>query len=68
MRMMFASDNYDSTEWPHLNNPVDDAKSIAQELRNFYGFHAEVYENQTYSGIKTPFGGRLPEAALQAQR
>ncbi len=50
--VMFASDNYDSKDWPHLNNPVDDAKSIARELHNFYGFHAEVYENQTYSGIK----------------
>jgi hypothetical protein len=50
--VMFASDNYDSADWPHLNNPVDDAKSIARELHNFYGFHAEVYENQTYSAIK----------------
>ncbi len=50
--VMFASDNYDSKDWPHLNNPVDDAQSIARELRNFYGFHAEVYENQTYSGVK----------------
>ncbi len=50
--VMFASDNYDSPDWPHLNNPVDDAKSIAQELHTFYGFHAEVYENQTYSAIK----------------
>lgn len=50
--ILFASDNYDSAEWPHLNNPIDDAKSIAQELRTFYGFHAEVYENQTYNGIK----------------
>jgi hypothetical protein len=50
--VMFASDNYDAKDWPHLNNPVDDAKSIAQELHTFYGFHAEVYENQTYSAIK----------------
>jgi hypothetical protein len=50
--VMFASDNYDAKDWPHLNNPVDDAKSIARELHNFYGFHAEVYENQTYSAIK----------------
>ena len=50
--VMFASDNYDAKDWPHLNNPIDDAKSIARELHTFYGFHAEVYENQTYSGIK----------------
>ena len=42
-------------DWPHLNNPIDDAKSIAQELRTFYGFHTDVYENQTYNGIKHIF-------------
>ena len=41
--LLFATDDYD--HWPHLNNPVDDARTIANELKNFYGFETEVLEN-----------------------
>ena len=53
--VMFATDNYDSKEWPHLNNPVLDAKNIAQELEAYYGFQTKVYENQTFTGIRQTF-------------
>jgi hypothetical protein len=49
--VMFATDKYDSKEWPHLNNPISDAHAVAQELENMYGFHTKVYENQTAEGI-----------------
>jgi hypothetical protein len=58
--VLFGSDNYTAPEWPHLNNPIDDANSIAQELQAFYGFDAKVLRDQTSSGVKELFiGDRL---------
>jgi hypothetical protein len=34
--LLFATDDYDY--WPHLNNPLQDAHTIADELRNNYSF------------------------------
>jgi hypothetical protein len=53
--VMFATDEYVSKDWPHLNNPVLDAKNIARELEAYYGFHTKVYENQTAAGIMQIF-------------
>jgi caspase domain-containing protein len=50
--LMFASDDYDAADWPHLNNPVHDARAIALELRKFYGFQTDLRENQTAQAIK----------------
>lgn len=41
--LFFATDDYD--HWPRLNNPVNDARSVANELKNYYGFETEVIEN-----------------------
>jgi uncharacterized caspase-like protein len=42
--LLFATDEYD--HWPRLNNPIDDARAIADELKNYYGFETEVLENR----------------------
>jgi uncharacterized caspase-like protein len=42
--LLFATDDYD--HWPRLNNPIDDARAIADELKNYYGFETEVLENR----------------------
>lgn len=43
--LLFGSDTYDS--WSALDNPVNDVRTIAGELRNSYGFVTEVLENPT---------------------
>ncbi len=63
--VLFAADDYDSPDWPHLNNPIDDAQSIAQELRAFYGFQADVYQNQSFGGIKHILTEDLPKKSFK---
>ncbi len=41
--LFFATDKYDY--WNDLVNPVEDANTIAKELREKYGFEVEVVEN-----------------------
>jgi hypothetical protein len=43
--LIFATDKYD--HWDDLVNPVNDAHSIATELKSRYGFEVEVVENPT---------------------
>ncbi len=38
--LLFATDNYSG--WPSLKNPVNDARAIARELEQSYGFKVEV--------------------------
>ncbi len=41
--LIFATDKYDY--WDDLVNPVDDARSIANELKERYGFEVDMVEN-----------------------
>ncbi len=43
--VLFATDEYDS--WDKLGNPVNDAKTIADELKKTYGFEVEIVNNPT---------------------
>ena len=45
--LLFGTDHYD--EWNDLFNPVKDAETIAEELKNNYGFETEVVTNATTS-------------------
>jgi uncharacterized caspase-like protein len=45
--LLFGTDEYD--EWNNLYNPVNDAETIAEELKNNYGFKTEVVTNATTS-------------------
>jgi hypothetical protein len=43
--LIFATDNYD--HWDDLVNPVNDGETIAKELKEKYGFEAEIIKNAT---------------------
>ncbi len=43
--LVFATDQYDN--WSDLVNPVFDSKTIANELKNTYGYKVEMIENAT---------------------
>ncbi|MFM7329393.1 MAG: caspase domain-containing protein [Bacteroidota bacterium] len=47
--LIFASDKYD--HWSGLVNPVFDSRTIADELRNTYGFKVEMIENASQSEV-----------------
>lgn len=47
--VLFATDEYET--WGDLTNPVNDAKTIAQELEEAYGFQVEVVINNTIDDI-----------------
>lgn len=49
--VLFATDNYDT--WGDLVNPVNDAKTLAKELEENYGFQVEVVIDNTVSDILT---------------
>ncbi len=43
--ILFATDDYE--EWQDLNNPIKDAKALAEELEAAYGFQVEVITDAT---------------------
>lgn len=47
--LLFATDKYDN--WDDLVNPIDDARAIAQELREKYGFEVELIENPNVEDV-----------------
>jgi len=47
--ILFATDEYDS--WSDLANPIFDAETIADELKDSYGFKVEILRNPTAQEI-----------------
>ena len=47
--LLFATDEYD--EWGNLTNPINDARTIARELKEYYGFNVELVEDFTQSEV-----------------
>lgn len=47
--LIFATDEYD--HWNDLVNPVFDARTIANELKNTYGYQVEMVENATQEHV-----------------
>ena len=47
--LLFATNNYE--DWSDLVNPVNDAREIARELKESYGFKVELIENATKEKI-----------------
>lgn len=41
--LLIATDEYES--WPKLSNPINDARTIARELKETYGFETQLVEN-----------------------
>lgn len=52
--LFFATDQYDN--WPDLVNPVEDAHSIADVLKNKYGFDVEIVENANIEEVFIKLG------------
>ena len=48
--LLFATDEFD--EWDDLNNPVNDARAIAKELEQNYGYTVELITNPSRSEIQ----------------
>src|SRR5713101_5179481 len=44
--LLFGTDKYDN--WNALANPVLDARTIGDVLKNVYGFEVQLFENPTY--------------------
>ncbi|MEN0049620.1 MAG: SUMF1/EgtB/PvdO family nonheme iron enzyme [Bacteroidota bacterium] len=50
--LFFAVDDYHNhADYNNLRNPIKDAKAIAKELEEIYGFEAKVYENPSRTKI-----------------
>lgn len=55
--LLFATDDYESSGWDNLSNPIYDAETIRTELKERYGFHVELIKNP----IKKEITGKLYE-------
>jgi len=49
--LLIAGDEYDNKSWPQLSNPVFDATSLAQELKEGYDFETQMVTNPTRKDI-----------------
>lgn len=49
--LLFAIDEYDDDKWKDLTNPINDARAIAFELEESYGFNVELIENFTQDEV-----------------
>jgi hypothetical protein len=58
--LLFATNNYD--DWQDLTNPVNDAKTIAEELEKNYGFKVDLVINATSEQVML----KLREYALKS--
>lgn len=47
--LLFATDKYDN--WDDLVNPIHDARTIAKELKEKYGFEVDLVENPTVEQV-----------------
>jgi WD40 repeat protein len=47
--VFFAIDKYDY--WNSLTNPINDAQTIADEIKNNYGFKTEIIKNPNFESI-----------------
>ena len=40
--LIIANQNYTDPSWPKLNNPINDARALETELKNWYGFEVRL--------------------------
>jgi uncharacterized caspase-like protein/Tol biopolymer transport system component len=50
--LIFANSDYDSSSWPHLPNPHNDAVDLKEVLESQYGFAVDLLENKSKSEIE----------------
>ncbi|MCB0566206.1 MAG: caspase family protein [Lewinellaceae bacterium] len=51
--LFFAVEEYENPDWKDLKNPINDAESIAKELREIYSFQTEIHRNPTKGEIES---------------
>ena len=50
--LFFAVDDYrDNNKYNNLRNPIKDAKALAKELKEMYGFETYIYENPSQEKV-----------------
>lgn len=49
--LVVGTDNYKGKGWKKLNNPVKDARAVADELANSYGFEVQLLEDKPMDSI-----------------
>lgn len=52
--LLIATDDYDA--WTRLSNPIHDARAIATDLQEIYGFETELLENPTRGQVHDVLG------------
>jgi Caspase domain len=58
--LIIATDDYDDKSWPHLQNPVNDARTIADELKTNYGYvEPDLLFNATLDDVSTKLASYL---------
>jgi len=49
--LIIGTDTYSGNGWNNLSNPVKDARAVADELKNNYGFEVQLLENKPLDSI-----------------
>lgn len=49
--LVIGTDNYQAKDWKKLNNPVHDARAVADELSKSYGFEVQLMEDKPRDSI-----------------
>lgn len=49
--LVVGTDNYQAKDWKKLNNPVHDARAVADELSKSYGFEVQLLEDKPRDSI-----------------
>jgi Caspase domain/WG containing repeat len=58
--LIIATDDYDDKSWPHLQNPVNDARTIANELKTNYGYaEPDLLLNPTLDDVSAKLASYL---------
>lgn len=51
--LFFAVKDYQDDGWVDLNNPINDAEAVANDLENIFGFETSINKNQSAEQIYT---------------
>jgi len=49
--LIFATDEYNDSEWKHLSNPVNDGQALSDELSSEFAFNTELVTNATLDTV-----------------
>ncbi len=49
--LVIGTDTYQGKDWKNLSNPIKDARAVADELKNSYGFEVQLLQNKPMDTI-----------------